>query len=144
MSTFYSKFRDNKIDLYKDENYPQIEDLPNEIMVGIFSYLDKNEIMEVSMVNKRWFQVANYEIDNLLIKWPKQQNQDYENLINRFPRLKNIELANKITNKDLYFLSFLNSSEFDGTLEFDIASHLMRTKNPGTPTYISIRRIRNM
>ena len=98
MGTFYSKCRDNEIDVYKDENYPQIEDLPNEIMVGIFSYLDKKEIRKVSMVNKRWFQVANYEIDNLLIKWPKQQNQDYENLINRFPRLKNIELANKITN----------------------------------------------
>ena len=38
LGTFYSKCRDNEIDLYKDENYPQIEDLPNEIMIGIFSY----------------------------------------------------------------------------------------------------------
>ena len=129
MVTFYLKFRDNEIDLYKDENYPQIEHLPNEIMVGIFSYLDKNEIMEVSMVNKRWFQVANYEIDNLLIKWPKQQNQDYENLINRFSRLKTIELATKITNKDSYILSFLDSFEFDGTLEFDIDPNLIPAKN---------------
>ena len=148
MGTFYSKCRDNEIDLYKDEDNPQIENLPNEIMVGIFSYLDKKEIRKVSMVNKRWFQVANYEIDNLLIiKWPKQQNQDLLNLINRFPRLKNIELATKITNKDLDFLPFLNSFEFDGTMEFDISSSLMRTKNPGTlgsesPAYISIRRIR--
>ena len=71
MGTFYSKCRDNEIDLYKDENYPQIEDLPNEIMVGIFSYLDKKEIRNISMVNKRWLQVGNYEIDYLLLKWPK-------------------------------------------------------------------------
>ena len=129
MGTFYSKCRENEIDLDKDENYPQIEDLPNEIVVGIFSYLDKNEIMEVAMVNKRWFQVANSEIDNLLIKWPKQQNQDFENLINRFPRLKNIELATRITNKDSYILSFLDSLEFDGTLEFDIDPNLIPAKN---------------
>ena len=129
MSTFYSKFRDNEIDLYKDENYPQIEDIPNEIMVCIFSYLDKKEIRKVSMVNKRWFQVANYEIDNLLIKWPKQQNQDFQNLINRFPRLKNIELATRITKKDSEFLSLLHSFEFDGTLEFDIDPNLIPTKN---------------
>ena len=36
MGTFYSKCRENEIDLDKDENYPQIEDLPNEIVVGIF------------------------------------------------------------------------------------------------------------
>ena len=129
MSTFYSKFRDNEIDLYKDENYPQIEDLPNEIMVCIFSYLDKKEIRKVSVVNKRWFQVANYEIDNLLIKWPKQQNQDFQNLIHRFPRLKNIELATRITNKDSCILSFLDSFEFDGTLEFDIDPNLIPAKN---------------
>ena len=134
MSIFYSKCKNNEMGLHKESkdqkssNF-QSESLPNEIMVGIFSYLDKNEIMEVSMVNKRWFQVANYEIDNLLIKWPKQQNQDFENLINRFPRLKNIDLATKITNKDSYILSFLDSFEFDGTLEFDIDPKLIRTKN---------------
>ena len=140
----------NEIDLYKGENYPQIEDIPNEIMVDIFSYLDKNEIMEVAMVNKRWFQVANYEIDNLLIKWPKQQNQDFQNLINRFPRLKNIELATKITKKDSYILSFLDSFDFEGTLEFDINPNLIPTKNweglPPQPSryyhYTSITRIR--
>ena len=126
MSTFNSKFRGNEIDLYKDENYLN---LPNEIMVCIFSYLDKKEIRKVSVVNKRWFQVANNEIDNLLLKWPKQQNQDFLNLIDRFPRLKNIELATKITNKDSYILSFLHSFEFDGTLEFDIDPNLIPTKN---------------
>ena len=58
-----------------------------------------------------------------------------------------IELATKITHKDSNFLPFLNSFEFDGSLEFDIDSNLMRTKNPGTPglenhAYISIKRIR--
>ena len=145
MSIFYSKCKDNETGLLKeskDQNYLQIESLPNEIMVCIFSYLDKKEIRKVSMVNKRWFQVANYEIDSLLIKWPKQQNQDFQTLINRFPRLKNIELATKITNKDLYIRSFLDSFEFDGTLEFDIDPNLMRTKDPGTPAYTSIKRIR--
>ena len=71
MNNILKSMGTNEIDLYNDENYPQIEDLPNEIMVGIFSYLDKKEIRKVSMVNKRWFQVANNEIDNLLIKWPK-------------------------------------------------------------------------
>ena len=145
MSIFYSKCKDNETGLLKeskDQNYLQIESLPNEIMVCIFSYLDKKEIRKVSMVNKRWFQVANYEIDSLLIKWPKQQNQDFQTLINRFPRLKNIELATKITNKDSYIHSFLDSFEFDGTLEFDIDPNLMRTKDPGTPAYTSIKRIR--
>ena len=145
MSIFYSKCKDNETGLLKeskDQNYLQIESLPNEIIVCIFSYLDKKEIRKVSMVNKRWFQVANYEIDSLLIKWPKQQNQDFQTLINRFPRLKNIELATKITNKDSYIRSFLDSFEFDGTLEFDIDPNLMRTKDPGTPAYTSIKRIR--
>jgi hypothetical protein len=132
MSIFHSKCKDNETGLLKeskDQNYIQTESVPNEIMVCIFSYLDKKEIRKVSMVNKRWFQVANNEIDNLLLKWPKQQNQDFLNLIDRFPRLKNIELATKITNKDSYILSFLHSFEFDGTLEFDIDPNLIPTKN---------------
>ena len=132
MSIFYSKCKNNEIGLHKESKDQkssncQSESLPNEIMVSIFSYLDKNELMKVSMVNKRWFQVANYEIDNLLIKWPKQQNQDFQNLINRFPRLKNIELATKIQDSDI--LSFFDSFEFDGTLEFDIDPDLIPTKN---------------
>ena len=128
MGIFCSKCKDNEIDLLKDENYPQIENLPNEIMVDIFSYLNKNEIMKISMVNKRWFQVGNNEIANLSIEWPKQDNQDLQNLINRFPRLKNLELATIITNKNLDHLP-LEFFEFDGTLEFDICQNLIPTNN---------------
>ena len=74
MSTFFSKCKDSETVLLKeskDQNYLQIESLPNEILVGIFSYLDKKEIRNISMVNKRWLQVGNYEIDYLLLKWPK-------------------------------------------------------------------------
>ena len=49
MGIFCSKCKDNEIDLLKDENYPQIENLPNEIMVDIFSYLNKNEIMKINI-----------------------------------------------------------------------------------------------
>ena len=66
-------------------------------MVEFFSYLDVNEKVKVSQVNKRWFQVVNNEIENLSIKWPQQQNQDVQNLINRFPKLKNVKLATMIT-----------------------------------------------
>ena len=52
MGLFYSKYQE-------DENCLRIEDLPVEMMVEIFSYLDTNEKMKVSMVNKRWFGIAN-------------------------------------------------------------------------------------
>ena len=77
MGNFWSKSKDNEIKLlkeFKDENNRPIENLPNEIMVEIFSYLDKNEEVKVSLVNKRWFQVVNNEIENLSIKWPQQRN----------------------------------------------------------------------
>ena len=54
MGLFYSKYQE-------DENCLQIEDLPVEIMVEIFSYLDTNEKMKVSMVNKRWIGIVNKE-----------------------------------------------------------------------------------
>ena len=139
MGNFWPKSKDNEIKLlkeFKDENNHPIENLPNEIMVEIFSYLDRNEEVKVSLVNKRWFQVVNNEIENLSIKWPQQQNQDVQNLINRFPKLKNIELASKITNKDSYVLPFLDSFKFDGTLEFDIDPNLIPTKSEPS-TYIS-------
>ena len=139
MAIFCSKCKYNGTNLLKEfnnENYPQVKDLPNEIMARIFSYLDKKEKMKVSVVNKRWFQNANYEIDNLLIKWPEQHNQDFQNLINRFPKLKNLELATKITNKnDLPLVSF----EFDGTLEFDIGRNLIPTKNSDNTSITRIR-----
>ena len=54
MGNFNSKYQE-------DENCLRIEDLPVEIMVEIFSYLDTNEKMKVSMVNKRWFGIVNKE-----------------------------------------------------------------------------------
>ena len=95
MGNSWSKSKGNEIKLlkeFKDENYRPIENLPNEIMVEFFSYLDVNEKVKVSQVNKRWFQVVNNEIENLSIKWPQQQNQDAQNLINRFPKLKICEI----------------------------------------------------
>ena len=139
MGNFWPKSKDNEIvslKEFKHENYRPFENLPNEITVEILSYLGGNEKVKVSLVNKRWFQVVNNEIENLLIKWPQQQNQDVQNLINRFPKLKNIELASKITNKDSYVLPFLDSFKFHGTLEFDIDPNLIPTKSEPS-TYIS-------
>ena len=62
MGNFWPKSKDNEIKLlkeFKDENNHPIENLPNEIMVEIFSYLDRNEEMKVSLGNKRWFEVVN-------------------------------------------------------------------------------------
>ena len=63
MGNFNPKFKE-------DEIHPGIEALPNEIIVNIFSYLNKKEKIEVSTVNKRWFQSINYQIEDLLIKIP--------------------------------------------------------------------------
>ena len=120
----------------------RIEDLPDEMMVQIFSILKKTEKMKVSMVNRRWFRIANNEILNLAIKWPQEKNQDFENLIVRFKRLKNLELEVKLSriHKDLTVLESLDLMlpiEFDGTLELDINEDLIQTKNPEN-TYIQV------
>ena len=147
MGNFCSKSKDNKIELlkeFKDENYFLIESLPNEIMVKIFSYLDGNGKVKVSLVNKQWFQVANNEIENLSIKWPLQQNQDVQNLMNRFSKLKNIELATVVTDawmiygKDSGFLP-VHFFEFTGTLEFDIDPDLIPTKSKHSTSITRIR-----
>ena len=141
------KSKDNKIELlkeFKDENYFSIESLPNEIMVEIFSYLDENGKVKVSLVNKRWLQVANNEIENLSIKWPLQQNQDVQNLMNRFSKLKNIELATMVTDawmiygKDSGFLP-VHFFEFTGSLEFDIDPDLIPTKSKHSTSITRIR-----
>ena len=139
MGNFWPKSKDNEIKLpkeFKDENYRPIENLPNEIMVEIFSYLDGNEEVKISLVNKRWFQVVNNEIENLSIKWPQQQNQDVQNLINRFPKLKNIELATMITDACMMYTLPVDFFEFTGTLEFDIDPYLIPTKSEPS-TYIT-------
>ena len=107
-----------------------IEDLlPAELVVKIFSYLNKNDIiMVVSMVNKRWFEIANNEIECLSIKWPKEKNQEVQNLLDRFPNLKSIELAVLITRFDYSSILPLDSFEFDGTMEFN--TDMIKAKNP--------------
>ena len=106
-----------------------IEDLlPIEIVVKILSYLNKNDIMMVSMVNKRWFGIANNEIETLSIKWPKEKNQEVQNLLDRFPNLKNIELAVLITKFDYSNILPLDSFEFDGTMEFN--TDMIKAKIP--------------
>ena len=151
MGNFNSKCKE-------DENCLRIEDLPVEILVKIIGYLNTTEKIKVfSMVNRRWFDIANNEIEVLPIKWPQQKSQfnfwkicnafwkcvsgqhlnisqDMQNLIVRFPRLKNLELATKITKKDMILPleSFLDSFGFDGTMEFEVSPDLIQTKNEST------------
>ena len=74
MGIFYSKYQE-------DENCLQIEDLPDEMIVEIFSYLNKTEKFKISMVNHRWFGIINNEIKTLSIRWPQEKNQEIQNLI---------------------------------------------------------------
>ena len=122
------------------ENHLQMENLPAELMVIIFSYFEKKEKIEIlSTVNKRWFEILNDEIKNIAINWPAQQNQECQKLIDRFPNLKNLELKTKIAGKDSenwpYFLPkplqlSLDSFKFDmGTIEFSINPGLIQSKN---------------
>ena len=83
--------------------------------------------MMVSMVNKRWFGIANNEIETLSIKWPKEKNLEVQNLLDRFPNLKNIELAVLITRFDYSNILPLDSFEFDGTMEFN--TDMIQAKN---------------
>ena len=128
----------------EDESCLQIEDLPGEMMVEIFSYFDTNEKLKISMVNNRWFGIINNEIEALLIKWPQESKafwklvsgqllkKDIRNLILRFPKLKNLELTTKISNGNKGMILPLDSFEndFDGTMEFEIGPDLIQTKNP--------------
>ena len=59
------------------ENCLQIEDLPVEMMVEIFSYLNKYEKIKISMVNHRWFDIARKKIKTLAIRWPEPNNFSY-------------------------------------------------------------------
>ena len=116
----------------EEENCLRIEDLPRELLVEIMSYLKMSDKINVfSMVNKQWFDIANKEIEDLLIKWPQEKNQNVQNLIARFhPRLKNLKLATKITRANKDTILPLDSFVFDGTMEFDVCPDLIQTKNP--------------
>ena len=108
----------------------QIADLPlpNEMMTKIFSNLDKNEWMNISMVTKRWFAIINDQIEEILIKLPTQENLDeVRNLVNRYPRLKNLVLSSEVT-KISDFLP-LASLDLKGiTAEFNITEAWQKRK----------------
>ena len=69
------------------QNFDLVGTLINEkgltgenLSLKIFSYLDTNEKVKVSMVNKRWFEIAIIDIKALSIKWPgvkKSQSKLY-------------------------------------------------------------------
>ena len=122
MGVFYSK---------PDENRKQIADLPlpNEMMTKIFSYLDKKERMNISMVTKRWFAIINDQIEEILIKKPTQENLDeVRNLVNRYPRLKNLELSTQM-DKISDFLPLASLALKGITAEFNITEAWQR-ENP--------------
>ena len=45
------------------------EDLPNELLSEILSYLSKKEKLGVSLVNQRWFQTFNWQMEGLESKY---------------------------------------------------------------------------
>ena len=46
------------------------EDLPNEVLSEIVSYLSEEEKLNVSLVNQRWFQNINHQIEDIQIRRP--------------------------------------------------------------------------
>ena len=69
------------------------EDLPNEILSKILSYFSKKERLSISMVNQRWFQNINSQIEDIQIRRPTTTNENLEELqklIDRFPRLRSL------------------------------------------------------
>jgi hypothetical protein len=69
------------------------EDLPNEILLEILSYFSKKERLNNSMVNQRWFQNINSQIEDIQIRRPTTTNENLEELqklIDRFLRLRSL------------------------------------------------------
>ena len=112
---------------------------PNEILWDILSYLDNKTKLNVSLVNLRWFQIINDQIERLSIRTPRttENLEEIQNLINRFPRIRSLTLANRIN--DLSELVPLKSLTFkDFSLEFDVHVSCFPTKHPAT----QIRRVK--
>ena len=125
--------------------------IPNEMMSEILSYLENKEKLNVSLVNKRWFQIINSQIEVLeSIRRPDdlEELEELQNLLNRFPKLRSLSLANRID--DLSELIPLKSLAFkDFSLEFDLDRDLIQTINPewthDAPlysTWTSIKRVK--
>ena len=124
----------NRCGLFKGrhDSYVTSEDLPNELLTEILSYLGKKERLNVSLVNLRWFQVINSQIKELTITRPTttENLQEIENLINRFP-IRSLSLTNRINN--LSELALLKSLAFKAfSLEFDVNANLIQSKHIGT------------
>ena len=51
------------------EYHVSIEDLLNEMMWIFFSYLDSKERLNISLVNQRWFQTFNWQMEGLESKY---------------------------------------------------------------------------
>ena len=116
------------------ECYASFEDLPNEILWKILSYLDKKEWLNISLVNQRWFQNINWQIKGLeSIRRPTttENLEELQKLINRFSRISSLSLARRINNhSELVLLKSLASKDF--SLEFDVHENLIQTKHPAT------------
>ena len=107
-----------------------MDDLPNETLAKILSYLDKKKQMNVSMVNQRWFQNINCQIEDIQIRRPTNTDNldDLQNFINRFENLRSLSLTSKINNySELLPLKSLDLKEL--SIEFDIDENLIPTKN---------------
>ena len=119
---------------------PRLDDLPNEILFQILSNLGKKSQMNVSLVNKRFYEASNYQIKDIRIRRPTNMDnlQGLQNFINRFPNLRNLSLASPVGNY-LELLSLKSLELKEKSIEFDIRDTLIKTKNWPT-TYI--RRIK--
>jgi hypothetical protein len=98
-----------------------MDDLPNETLTKFLSYLDKKKQMNVSMVNQRWFQNINCQIEDIQIRRPTNTDNldDLQNFINRFENLRSLSLTSKINNySELLPLKSLNLKEM--SIEFDV------------------------
>ena len=116
--------------------------IPNEMLSEILSYVGNKEKLDVSLVNKRWLQIINSQIEGLesiTIRRPTTTDnlEELQNLLNRFPKLRRFLLANRINNlSEIVPLKSLADKDF--SLEFDVHEDLIETKNPGRT---SIKRV---
>ena len=107
------------------------EVLPNETMSEILSYLGKKERLSISMVNQRWFQNINSQIEDIQIRRPTTTTENLEELqkfINRFQRLRSLSLDSRVDNYSE--LLPLKSLALKGiSIEFGVTGDLIKTKN---------------
>ena len=119
------------------------EDLPEEMLSEILSYSTNKEKLKVSLVNKRWFQNINCQIEDVQIRRPRNTDNlgHLQNFINRFKKLRSLSLASKINNySELLPLKSLDLKE--KSIEFDVDENLIPTKNRRKNRRTYIKRIK--